>query len=83
MVCPAVNPNLWAASCYRIEVAKGGTGVHFRGLRVMLSTVDLAFLHCPRKARASSYLLNRLSSSVLTSDVGPSPLVTTKTMLMR
>ena len=78
-----VNPSFLAASCCRVEVVKGGAGVRFSGFLAMDATLNLAFLHSSRNARASSWVLNRLFSSAFTSFFEPSSLVTAKTAFRR
>ena len=83
MVCDTLNPSFRAASCCRVEVVKGGAGERFKGFLLTLSTVNSAFLHFSRKASASSWVLNRVSSSASTSVMPPSSLVMAKMAMMR
>ena len=63
MVCDTVNPSFLAASCWRVEVVNGGAGVRRSGFFCMEAMVNLASLHFPRKASASSRVGKRRSSS--------------------
>ena len=63
-----VNPNLRAASCWSVDVVKGGAGVRFSGFLLTLSTVKVASLHCSRNCSTSSWVLKRVPSRALTSD---------------
>ena len=83
MVCDTENPSLRAASCCSVEVVNGGAGMRLSGFLLTLSTLCSAFLHLSRNARASSCVVNRLSSSAFTSDCDPSALVMANMALMR
>ena len=83
MVCDTEKPNLRAASCWRVEVVKGGAGDFFDG-RVTTSVIlKLASLQLSKKACASSLVLKRLPNSARTSAFSPFSPGTSNTAVTR
>ena len=65
MVAETEKPNLRAASCWSVEVVKGGAGVRLVGLVLMALMVKAASRQCCKKASASSAVAKRWLSSAL------------------
>ena len=67
IVCDTENPSLRAASCCKVDVVKGTDGDFLNGLVCTSSIVNVASLHCVRKASASAFSLKRVPSSAFIS----------------
>ena len=63
MVCETEYPSLRPASCWRVEVVKGGAGDLRTGLTDMSATVKSAPLHASRNSRAEASSGRRRDSS--------------------
>ncbi len=63
MVCDTEKPSLRPASCWRVDVVKGGAGDFFRGLTLMSPTVNEAPAHFSRNSLANASSGRRCESS--------------------
>ena len=72
IVCDTVKPSLRAASCCSVDVVNGAAGLFFSGLVLTSSIVNVLSLHVARNASASSFVLKRFESSVLSTLFSPS-----------
>ena len=65
MVWLTVNPNLRAASCWRVEVVNGGAGLFFTGFLSISVIVNSLSLQDAKKASASSSVLKPCANDAL------------------
>ena len=54
MVCDTENPSLRAASCWSVEVVKGGAGALRSGFTATVATLNVALWQDERNALASA-----------------------------